>query len=598
MPAEGWELFVRLAEWGDKIENNEISKSELESANALVAEFDGLPLAIVQAASLVNSGRFSSVNELLDEYRDAATNKVPHRPTHQHSKTHHAVDSIWYVSFQNLSRNAKAILSVLCLLSPDVTYLDVFLPRSQTALTDFLAFCRQPSQASPTLTSEARAAVKELLDASLIKQELRIISVHRVVQEAFFYVNKFERQDAFYAAVYLIYDAFPKQVNGRPLHGAWERCERYVQDGIFLADRYTEFRRIGDPVKAPPELRLLLMNVSWYLYEIGDYRESLRIANIGYGLCDERESLDYAHLRNTAGSCYHELMELNHARVAWEEALAVRKKLFAEPEELANTISNYANLAFSEGLHNLSLERHQEAKTLRVELERRGEEIQVPLAVTHLCIARAQTELKQFDEATNSLEAAESLILAVASTSSPYMAKLVQLPCSSAYLADLATLSIYYARGNVALSEQKTDMGKNHIARDHYEKARSILNTTTPTHLLVSSVHYKIACTQFNLGEMRNAVRHLDVAYELADLRRQDINDGNLARILWKKSQILSGQVTGFVTHQDQEQASRLKAQAEQMLFELQDISSSNPQPFAAVSDENLYDMLICGFFR
>ena len=388
----------------------------------MISEFDGLPLAIDVAASLVNSDRFSSVHELLDAYRDAANNIVPTRPTHQHSKTHHAVDSIWYVAFQNLSKNAKAILSVLCLLSPDVTYVDVFLPRSQGVLTDFLAFCRQPSQASPNLPAEARAAVRELLEASLIKQEGRIISVHRVVQEAFFYVNKLERQDAFYAAVYLIYDAFPKQVNGRPLHGSWERCERYVQDGIFIADRYFEFEKIGDPIKAPPELRWLLMNVAWYLCEIGDSRESLRIANIGYTLCDSRESLDYAHLRNTAGCCYHELMELKNAKNAWQDALAIRRK-FSETEELANIINNYANLAFSEGLHKLSLDRHLEAKALRTTLEQGGEEIQVPLAVSHLCIARAQTELSEFEEAGNSLDVAESLILQVAPTNSPYMAK-------------------------------------------------------------------------------------------------------------------------------------------------------------------------------
>ena len=413
---------MRLAEWEIKIENNEIPESEIAAAQALVSEFDGLPLAIDQAASLVNSDRFSSVHELLDAYRDAANNIVPHRPTHQHSRTHHAVDSIWFVIFQALSKNAKAILSVLCLLSPDVTYLDVFLPRSQGVLTEFLAFCRQPSQASPNLTSEARAAIRELLEASLIKQEGRIISVHRVVQEAFFYVNKLERQDAFYAAVYLIYDAFPKQVNGRPLHSSWERCERYVSDGIFIADRYSEFEKIGDPIQAPPELRWLLMNVAWYLNEVGDYKESLRVANIGYSLCDDRESLDYAHLRNTSGCCYHELMELNNAKHAWQDALAIRKKL-SETEELANITNNYANLAFSEGLHQLSLERHLEAKALRTTLEQSGEEIQVPLAVTHLCIARAQTGLAQFEEAANSLDVAESLILQVAPTTSPYMAE-------------------------------------------------------------------------------------------------------------------------------------------------------------------------------
>lgn len=426
-PAEGWELFVLFAEWGDKIINHEISEDEVAAAKELVQEFEGLPLAIGQAASLVESTRFPSIRQLLLAYRDAATNAVPHRPSHQHSTstTNHAVDSIWYVSFQNLSRNAKAILSVLCLLSPDVTYIDVFMPRSQSVITEFLAFCRQPSQASLTLTVEARAALKELLDASLIRQEGRIISVHRVVQEAFFYVNKTERQDAFTAAARLIYDAFPKQINGRPLHSAWERCERYIQDAIYLADRYVEFGKIKDPVKPPPELRWLLMNAAWYLYEIGDWRDGLRIATIGYDLC-QPDSLNYAHLRNTAGSCYHELMELDNARIAWEDALAIREKNSQKPaeiEELATTINNYANLAYSEGLYDLCLERHEKARAMRTMLEEQGEEIQVTLAITHLGIGRARIDLKLYDEAALSLDLVESLILAVAPANSPYMAE-------------------------------------------------------------------------------------------------------------------------------------------------------------------------------
>ena len=425
-PAEGWDLFVLLANWGDKIKNREVSEDDLVAAKELITEFEGLPLAIDQAASLVQAGRFSSVRELLLAYHDAATNAVPHRPSHQHSTTNHAVDSIWYVSCQNLTRNAKAILNVLCLLSPDVTYIDVFMPRSQAAITEFLAFCRQSSQPSSTITAEARAALKELLDASLIRQEGRIISVHRVVQEAFFYVNRAERQDAFTAAARLIYDAFPKQVNGRPLHSAWERCERYIQDAIYLADRYTEFGKIKALVSPPPELRWLLMNAAWYLYEIGDWRESLRIAAIGYTLCQPEDSLDFAHLRNTAGTCYHELMELDNARIALEDALSIRgqfKETSAQIEELASTTNNYGNLAFSEGLYDLSLERHEQVKGMRTRLEERGEEIQVPLAITHMSIARAQTGLNQYEEAAVSLDIVESLILQVAPANSPFMAE-------------------------------------------------------------------------------------------------------------------------------------------------------------------------------
>lgn len=153
--------------------------------------------------------------------------------------------------------------------------------------------------------------------------------------------------------------------------------------------------------------------------------------------------------------------------------------------------------------------------------------------------------------------------------------------------------SLYYARGNLALAE-----GAYSTARSHYEKSRGILNATNPTALLVASVHYKIACVEFVSGEIPNAKRHLDVAYDLVELRRQDVDDPNMARILWKKSQILKSQIKGFVAQHDQEEAARLKWQAEQMVVNLQQIPVNVTRIYTDAPEQKIYDDLICGFFR
>ena len=103
---------------------------------------------------------------------------------------------------------------------------------------------------------------------------------------------------------------------------------------------------------------------------------------------------------------------------------------------------------------------------------------------------------------------------------------------------------------------------------------------------------------EFDLGELPKARKHLDVAYDLVELRRQEINDPNMARILWKKAQILSSQVKGFVAQHDKEEADQLKWQAEQMVVELQQISVNVVRDYTDAPEQKQYDDLVCGFFR
>lgn len=360
---------------------------------------------------------------LLEEYWKVKTIVAP-RPTHTHSSTNHAVDTIWYFSFQNLSENAKAILSVLCLLSPDVTFLDIFLPQNQETLTSFLAFCRREAGSGANQSPQMRDAIEELLKSTLIRREARILSVHRVVQEAFFYVNRKERREAFRSAVKLVHNAFPKQINGRPLHHVWDRCDRYIQDAIFLATRYKDFQKINDPISAPSELCPLLMNAAWYLHEVSDHTENFKLLNIAYEVCGNEISLEYAHLRNTAGAIYFELNDLHSCRAAWEEALRIRSaQLDDRSEELANSINNLANLSVAEGSYELALEGFARAYEIRTNL---GEELQLPLAITLIGRGRALLALGRYGEAAEANEEAQGLILSSGVPRTPFRAEYVQ----------------------------------------------------------------------------------------------------------------------------------------------------------------------------
>ena len=273
-----------------------------------------------------------------------------------------------------------------------------------------------------------RGAVEEAIAASLIVRDGRILSVHRVVQEAYFHVNKAEHASAFYAACRLIYDAFPKQVNGRPLHSQWERCEFFIHEAISLCRKWLDFKKNGEAgILAPPQFLQLLKNCAWYLFEIGDYGEVFPLLQVAYEMCGEdRTSLDYAHLRNSAGSAYFELNQLRDCRTAYEETLSIREKNLPQgDEELANIVNNMANLESAEGNHTKALALYEKARISRMDI---GDDAQVALTLTLMGMGRTYENMGHYHEAAGLYDEAEGLIMRTTGPKSAFMAKSVYQP--------------------------------------------------------------------------------------------------------------------------------------------------------------------------
>jgi hypothetical protein len=120
-----------------------------------------------------------------------------------------------------------------------------------------LAFCKQNTsheeedsspQTNAVLASVInappllRAALDQLVDFKLIKQEGRELWAHRVVQEAMNYHSSEELQDYFNAAVALVYEAFPKQVHGH-YFGRWGACETYISHGARLSFQFANLKK-------------------------------------------------------------------------------------------------------------------------------------------------------------------------------------------------------------------------------------------------------------------------------------------------------------------------------------------------------------------
>ena len=84
-----------------------------------------------------------------------------------------------------------------------------------------------------------------------------------------------------------------------------------------------------------PRLRFLPR----YLYEIGDFDGTGRVVETAIGACEDKMSILYARLVDTAGSRFFDLNRLSDCRNAWETALKIRKECLAHDDALSTHIA-------------------------------------------------------------------------------------------------------------------------------------------------------------------------------------------------------------------------------------------------------------------
>lgn len=161
---------------------------------------------------------------------------------------------------------------ILILSNIDVIYAELFLPLDEGALDGSLSFCKEASRSrdeepqsrsSAALAPALEKALDELLDNKLIRWDGRMISIHRVVQEATNYHDLQDLQDTFNSAVSLVYEAFPgKNRQEASLYDQWSQCSQYIPHGVFLSKKYSEYTRSGTLIGSEKFVELL-SNCAW-----------------------------------------------------------------------------------------------------------------------------------------------------------------------------------------------------------------------------------------------------------------------------------------------------------------------------------------------
>lgn len=93
------------------------------------------------------------------------------------------------------------------------------------------------------------------------------ITVHRLVQDA--YIDYLLEtggkglEAAFASAIHLLHQQFPRQINGRPMHGDWQKCRELIEHAIWLAGRFSGVRAVRNEFPIPKTLAELLKHCAW-----------------------------------------------------------------------------------------------------------------------------------------------------------------------------------------------------------------------------------------------------------------------------------------------------------------------------------------------
>ena len=202
-------------------------------------------------------------------------------------------------------------------------------------------------------------------------------------------------QDVCNATAKSLNDAFPKQVFGRPLIRQWAQCSKYAQHCMSLAHWYDSLRTTCS-LSGSYEMIELLSNCAWYLHEIGDWGDCNKVLETAKKCCNEKTSLLFSHLLNTAGASLFELNRLAASRLNLEESLRIRRQHLApDDEDLLCTANNLANLESAEGRTEKALELFAQTRTAR---EKLGVDSEISLALTYAGIARAFFTQRNHDE--------------------------------------------------------------------------------------------------------------------------------------------------------------------------------------------------------
>ncbi|KAI0377693.1 hypothetical protein F5Y04DRAFT_263483 [Hypomontagnella monticulosa] len=336
---EGAQFLLHLAIYRRR------TNDELEAAQKIAKELGGLPLAINQMAALINARNFA-----MDEFQ-AIYAKYEQR-LHKEKKNgwkylgyQHALDTVWEISFANLSNQARACLGILSFFSADSVPIEVFTVIAPNKLPDVLSFCEDD-----LVFGEA---IEELTHHALVKRNIQQGSfrVHRLVQ-AEYRTRMDDPQEEFEAAVTLLLGKIPSQSSTKFDNDEWIMYERYIPQVLSLAKHYRDSQTKPNPLKPNMDFVRLLTNSANAIHDndtLNVVSELLETADCAYHRCskDKQDVLLWALLQYLKCMFHFCTSEFARSETEMRECLQIRLELLA-PDDLLVALS-YNGLGMAAG---------------------------------------------------------------------------------------------------------------------------------------------------------------------------------------------------------------------------------------------------------
>jgi len=309
--------------------------------------------------------------------------------------------------------------------------------------------------------------------------------------------------------------------------------------------------------------------------EINDYDVCGRVIDTAKSACEEKMSIEYGKLCNTAGGLCIELNLLADCRAAFEETLRIWQQILPSNHPgMASAYSNLGNVELASG--NIEDASDYYDRSVKLWMEG-GDATASNLALTYLNMARLQKLQGQLDVAMRTTMLSESLFARTTGTDKGFMA------------------NVHYEYGNIHFRQHHWA-----LAERSYSECLNICLKEMPVGALTAACHYSLASVEFSLNHPEVAKNHLDKARIIAELRSPNRDDGPIARILWKTAIVLESNPLGQHAKEAQELRNRAAVAQQQLISagEGGELPHNDEDNTERNEEKDSYDVLVPLFHR
>jgi tetratricopeptide (TPR) repeat protein len=386
-------LLTRLASFKHE------DKPNRSMCRELARHYHCYPLVLRQLSAYMKYTR-TSAQEMLDllEKTSDADGKV-YSYKDKDNTYEHTLQAAWSSVISSLPTDSVRLLNVLCLFDPDRIPSQLF-PQKLPPITD-VGFL--------TDAFEYLAARGHLLSYDIVTMPDRnFMSIHRLVQKTRLkLISDVEREQAFDLALSTLKICFPSQVLGNHMHSVWDACESFLVHVLAFHKAVRDWQpTLGDNAAYIN----MMCDCTWYLWEIGQYDEALRLLEQIEGICRQTiglHTLEGARIYVNRGSVFSTLNRYEEAGKLFEEGLRIRSDLLPKDDPLlANSYMQMGNYYASQGQVDKAVRAHKRAIEIRAKSSETPEGIMI---ISHFNICRSLLMGSRLDEAEAYLKTAEEL---------------------------------------------------------------------------------------------------------------------------------------------------------------------------------------------